>query len=142
MGNVENEELLQPMTTLLLDPHPDLQHLISTYFHRRGQPVSLQPDLSKVLDTLGERGGTSYDCTVLPLGKDVAGSIDLIGTIRTRFPGLAIVVFTSALQFPEIKNACIAAGADRYLTKTEGGVIGLYDACMSAFEGAHHAPVN
>jgi len=118
--------------------------------------VELAGAVGTVADTLSLLAGAAIDVLLLDLGLPDGSGLDLLSTLRTRHPGIAVVVLTMNDDRQMVLDA-VRAGARGYLLKgagraeiidavrraAAGGAVfgtGPADVVIAAASGALHDP--
>jgi DNA-binding NarL/FixJ family response regulator len=95
--------------------------------------VDLAGAVGTVADTLGLLAGEAIDVLLLDLGLPDGSGLDLLSTLRTRHPDIAVVVLTMNDDRQMVLDA-VRAGARGYLLKGAGRAE-IIDAVRRAAEG-------
>lgn len=100
---------------LVVEDEDQVRTLIARYLTREAFEVEQVRDVQGALNALK----TEYDVAVTDIRLPGASGIELISTIKSRWPTTQVVVITGLWQGKVVAEA-LAAGADRYLFKPFG----------------------
>lgn len=124
---------------LLIDPNAYIHGIIAAYFDSRGETLLVKADLTEAVEFIQNSMDAPFDGIILSPGKDRSLGVAAIKTLRMSFPDMPIIIFTGAGDIPDLKQAYLAAGADRYVSKS-GSPHVLLIACWDAIESRPSSP--
>jgi DNA-binding NarL/FixJ family response regulator len=102
---------------LIVDDHPLMRGAIRNNLETLGEAVRCEP-ASTMADALRLIGaGTRFDLALLDLNLPDANGTSGLETLRSRFPGLPVLVMSGEHDDRTV-DRCIAAGAAGFLPKT------------------------
>lgn len=106
-----------PGRLLLVEDDRELRDAVALVLRARGWDVEPAGSAESALAALAER---SAEAVVADLGLPDRSGPGLVAELRAAAPGARLVAFTGR-DDPDVRRACLEAGADDYLVKPVGG---------------------
>lgn len=106
-----------PGRLLLVEDDGELRDALGLVLRARGWDLATAGSAGQALATLGEGPA---DVVVADLGLPDRGGADLVASLRDAAPDARLVVFTGR-DDPDLRRACLGAGADDYVVKPVSG---------------------
>ncbi len=125
---------MEPIDLLIVEDDPDLLDMIEEAFAGDPYRAVAATSFERAWRLIDERKDASVDVAILDLYVGKKSAIDVIPTIRERFPTAEVVVMTGQADV-ETAVAAMKAGARDYLVKPVP-LSGLRQAVERAHEGA------
>ncbi len=114
---LHRDRSIMPMNFLIVDDDRDLNESLAGFFRGKGHAAASLSDASKVGEWVKDH---PCDAVVLDLGMPKIDGLSLIHIIRDHRPGLPIIIFTGFGDDKDMMEAATYAGANGYVSKSQG----------------------
>ena len=99
---------------LVVDDEIQIQSLLTTYFNKHGYEVFTATNSSETVRTMKE---SPVDLVVLDINLEQEDGLQLLATLKTRYPDVKIIMLTGLGFVEELLREAQAKGADGYVSK-------------------------
>jgi two-component system OmpR family response regulator len=99
---------------LVVDDEPQIRDMLSLYFSKHGYDVAVAGNSSETLRITEE---SEFDVVVLDIGLAEEDGLKLLEALKTRRPGLRVIMLTGMGFVEDLLQEAAQKGADGYVSK-------------------------